>query len=93
MDAVAALTDAEARYLAQIAEDCAACLGADAELLDLLRETDGESVRLIARYRLGKRVHESQGSGDTMLSAHEVLRARILFDRLQYGLSDYLERR
>ncbi len=88
-----ATTDAEARYLAQIAEDCAGWLGADAELLGLRRETDGGNVRLIARYRLGTHVHESQGSGDTMLTAHEVLRARILFDRLQYGLADLVEHR
>lgn len=88
-----ALTDADARYLAEIWRDCEGCLGPGTELLDVLREPDDEGVRLVARYRLGNCNRESAAVGETMLAAHSVLRARILFDRIRFGLSDLVERR
>lgn len=87
------LTDADAQYLAQIWEDCEDCLGPGTELLDVRREPADEGVRLVARYRLGKRDRESAASGESMLAAHSVLRARILFDRMRFGFSDLVERR
>ncbi len=88
-----ALTDADACYLAQIWEDCEGCLGPGAELLDLRPAPAGEGVRLVARYRLGERERESAASGETMLAAHTVLRARILFDRIRFGYSELVEHR
>jgi hypothetical protein len=87
------LNDAEAQYLAVIWEDCEDCLGPGTELLDVRRETADEGVRLVARYRLGTRERESAASGETMLGAHSVLRARILFDRMRFAFSDIVEPR
>jgi hypothetical protein len=88
-----ALTDAEARYLAEIWEDCEGCLGPGTEVLDVRREPAVEGVRLVARYRLGTSDRESAATGETMLAAHTVLRARILFDRIRFGYSDFVEHR
>ena len=87
------MTDAEAQYLAQIWADCEECLGPGTELVDVRRELDAEGVKLVARYRLGKRERESAATGESMLAAHSVLRARILFDRMRFGFSDHVERR
>ncbi len=91
MEAGRSLSDADARYLARIRADCAGWLGPGTELLELWRERDLAGVRLIARYRLGREVRESAAVGDSLLTAHGVLRARILFDRLRFGLSDAVE--
>ena len=88
-----ALSDAEAQYLAEIWEDCEGCLGPGIELLDVRREPADEGVRLVARYRLGKRNRESAAIGETMLAAHSELRARILFDRIRFGFSEFVEPR
>lgn len=87
------LTDAEAQYLAQIWEDCEDCLGPGTEWLNVEREPADEGVRLVARYRLGKRERQSAAVGESMLAAHSVLRARILFDRMRFGSSDLVARR
>jgi hypothetical protein len=93
MPANETLTDADAQYLAQIWEDCEGCLGPGAELLDLRREPADDGVRLVAHYRLGSGDRESAGAGASILAAHAVLRARILFDRIRFGFSDLVERR
>ena len=93
MPAIDTLTDADAQYLAQIWEDCEACLGPGAGLLDVRREPAESGVRLVARYRLGSGDRESAGIGESLLEAHAVLRARILFDRIRFGFSDLVERR
>jgi hypothetical protein len=86
------LTDADARYLEQIWDDCEECLGPDTELLALAREPADDGVRLVVRYRLGKHDRESAARGESMLVAHSVLRVRILFDRLRFGMSDLIDR-
>ncbi len=86
------LTNADAEYLSRIWVDCEDCLGPDTELVDLRRESLDDSVRLVARYRLGKLERESAAVGESMLAAHAVLRARILFDRIRFGFSDVVER-
>lgn len=88
-----ALSDADAQYLAQIWEDCEDCLGPGIELLDVRRETTDQGVRLVARYLFGTRHRESAAVGESMLAAHSVLRARILFDRMRFGFSDLVEGR
>lgn len=85
------LTDAEAQHLARIRDDCADCLGPGAQLLDVRREPAQDGVSIVARYRLGQSEHESAGSGETMVVAHSVLRARLLFDRIRFGFSDFVE--
>ena len=86
------MSDADAQYLARIWEDCEECLGPGTELLDVRREAADEGVRLVARYRLGKRDRESAATGESVLAAHTVLRARIVFDRLRFGFSDIVTR-
>lgn len=86
------VSDADAQCLARIWEDCEECLGPGTELFDVRREPADEGVRLVARYRLGKRDRESAATGGSMLAAHAVLRARILFDRLRFGFSDIVTR-
>ncbi len=87
------MTEAEARYLADLRVDCESILGDGARLVDLRRETEDDGVRLVAHYRLGARNCESAGVGETVLDAHRVLRARILFDRVRFGFSELVDRR
>ena len=91
MTRIDGLTDAEAQYLARIREDCEQSLGPGTELLDLRREPTAGGVRLVARYLLGEREHESAASGETILAAHAGLRERILLDRVRFGYSDLVE--
>jgi hypothetical protein len=84
-------TEGEARYLSEIREDCRACLGPGADLLDVRREPTPDGVRLVAVYRLGGRERASVAAGETMLAAHTALRARILVDRIRFGYADLLE--
>ena len=87
------VTEAEARYLAGIADDCERCLGSETELLGIERTSGDAGPVLVLRYRLGKHQRESRGTGDTLLAAHEDLRAQIVVDRLRYGLADLVESR
>ncbi len=84
-------TDAEARYLAQIMEDCEGCLGPGTELLDVRREPADEGVRLGARYRLGGLDRESAAGGETIVAGNAALRAAILLDRIRFGISDLVK--
>ncbi len=88
----AALTEADARYLELVWEDAATSLGPDTELLALRPTLSNEGVTLVARYRLGEQERESSVQGETIYAAHERLRARILFDRLRFGFTDYVDR-
>ncbi|HEY5629328.1 MAG TPA: hypothetical protein VIR16_07430 [Candidatus Limnocylindrales bacterium] len=88
-----ALTDAETQYLAHIWQDCEGRLGPGARLLEVRHEPAEDGVRLVARYRLGEREHESAGWGETMLAAHTALRERILIDRIRFGYANLVEQR
>jgi len=57
-----------------------------------LGEAADEGVRLVARYRPATRDRESAATGESMLAAHAVLRARIVFDRLRFGFADIITR-
>jgi hypothetical protein len=92
MEATTTLTDADAQHLARIRNDCEAMLGPDTQLLDIRREDGDEGVRIVATYRLSEHLHESVGTGETMLAAHVVLRDRILIDRLRFGFTDLVDR-
>ena len=86
------MSEAEDRYLAEISEDCAGVLGPGIELLGLEREKRNDGVRLVARYRLEDRVWESAAIGETVVTAHAVLRARLLFDRIRLDFTALAER-
>jgi hypothetical protein len=85
--------EAEERYLAEIRRDCAAWLGAGADLLDLRREPTAGGVRLAARIRFGHQEFESAGVGESILAAHSALRAQILLDRVRFGFSAIVQPR
>ena len=56
--------DADARYLATIADDCLAILGEGFEIDDLIWDHD-LGTRLTLRYRFGGREAETTATGDT----------------------------
>ena len=78
------ISDAEARYLEEIARDCELVLGAGVEIEPLELETDGDVV-LHLRYRLGPVSGASDGRGPDLLAAHAELRRRLVEDRLALG--------
>ena len=86
------LSEADARYLADIRDDLATWVGPGATLLDLRAQPAVDGVRLTARYRLGARDRESSAAGETVYAAHGRLRATILSDRLRFGLEDAVDR-
>lgn len=85
------ISDADARYLAEIGEDFQRVLGSGVEILEIGRE-DTEQVRLFVRYRLGGVVRQSEGRGETVVAAHAALRRRLVIDRLRFGFSALVER-
>ena len=87
MTQIDTMNNAEARYLEEIWADCEVALGPGAELRDLRREAADDGVRLVVRYRLGEHDRESAGAGESLLAAHSVLRARIVFDRIRFGFA------
>lgn len=78
------ISDAEARYLEEIARDCERVLGAGVEIEPLEFETDGDVV-LHLRYRLGTVSGASDGRGADIFTAHAALRRRLVEDRLALG--------
>jgi hypothetical protein len=66
--------------------------GPGIERLGLEREKRNDGVRLVARYRLEDRVWESAAIGETVVAAHAVLRARLLFDRIRLDFTALAER-
>jgi hypothetical protein len=87
------ISEADDRYLAEITADCASWLGPGAVLHELRSEPTETGVRLVARYRLEGREHESAGAGESILAAHVALRERMLFDRIGIGLETVVDAR
>ena len=80
--AVDALTEAEARYLDRVVEDCAELLGPGVDVDDVeVIEDLGVVLRL--RYHLGPVSWSSEGRGPTVTAAHADLRQRLVLDRLR----------
>ena len=78
------ISDAEARYLEEIARDCERVLGHGVEIEPLELETNGEVV-LRLRYRLGRMAGLSEGWGIDVLTAHAAMRQRLAEDRIAVG--------
>lgn len=78
------ISDADERYLEEIAKDCERVLGAGVEVEPLELETNGDVV-LHLRYHLGTAAGASQGRGSDLLAAHTALRQRLVEDRLALG--------
>ncbi len=84
-------SEADARYLARSQEDCEVLLGRGTEVLEARHEIVEGQVRLVVRYRLGRRECESTGSGETVVDAHAALRTRIAVDRLRTAFTELVE--
>jgi hypothetical protein len=79
------ISDAEARYLEEIARDCELVLGPGVEVEPLELETNGEVI-LRLRYQLGGATGLSEGRGSSVLAAHADLRQRLVEDRIAVSL-------
>jgi hypothetical protein len=91
---VGMISDAEARYFAEIVDDCQRILGSGVEVVDVGRSEVGSpaEVRLYVRYRLAGTERQSEGRGETVVAAHAELRSRLVVDRLRYGFASFVER-
>ena len=78
------ISDADERYLEEIAKDCERVLGAGIQVEPLELETNSDVV-LHLRYRLGEIAWASDGRGPDLLAAHSDLRQRLVEDRLALG--------
>jgi hypothetical protein len=77
-----ALSEAEARYLERVVEDCVEVLGPGVDIDDVaLMEDFGVVLRL--RYHLGGVSWSSEGHGPSVTAAHADLRQRLVLDRLR----------
>ncbi len=86
-----ALSEADARYLAGITEDCEQILGAGIIVLGVgLGARDGQD-ELTVSYRPGAPDEAepwvTTARGDTILAAHIALREQLVVDRLRLGFS------
>jgi hypothetical protein len=78
----ASLTEAEARYIDRVVEDCLELLGPGVDLEDIeLQDEAGVVLRL--RYRLGAVGWSSEGHGSSLTEAHGDLRQQLVLDRLR----------
>ncbi len=80
------MLDAEERYIAEIARDCAVVLGPGSTLLAVERDDRSDEVRLLARYQIDGWECESTARGETIVEAHAGLRMNLLTDRIRLGL-------
>jgi hypothetical protein len=87
------ISEADARYFAEVGEDCERILGPGVEVVDVGRQDagDGADVRLFVRYRLGGVERRSEGHGETVVAAHADLRRQLAIDRLRFGFSSLVD--
>jgi hypothetical protein len=79
---VDALTEAEARYLDRVVEDCAELLGPGVDFDDV-EVIEEDEVVLRLRYHLGPVAWSSDGHGPTVTAAHAHLREQLVLDRIR----------
>jgi hypothetical protein len=84
------MSDADARYLAAIVDDCRRILGDGVEIDELIWDDDS---RLTLRYRLDGWTGETVVSASTVVEAHGELRTRLVVDRLRLGFTAIVEPR
>jgi len=82
-------SEAEARYLDRVVEDCADLLGpgVDVDDLDVIEDA---GVLLRIRYHLGSVAWTSEGYGPTMTAAHGKLREELVIDRIRMSTTALL---
>lgn len=80
------MSEAEARYLDRVVEDCADLLGpgVDVDGLDIAEE---RGVVLRLRYHLGAVTWSSEGRGPTVTAAHGALRDQLVLDRIKVSVA------
>jgi hypothetical protein len=86
------MSEADDRYVAEIARDCERILGAGVELVDVTRDDGATGVRLAAHYRIADHLLESTADGETVVAAHAALRERLVVDRVRYTFTELLDR-
>jgi hypothetical protein len=80
------MSEAEARYLDRVVEDCADLLGPGVDVDDLeIVEDAGIVLRL--RYHLGTVAWTSEGQGPTVTAAHGALREQLVIDRIKVSVT------
>ena len=77
-----AMTEAEARYLDRVVEDCVEILGHGVDIDDV-EVLEGPEVVLRLRYHLGPVSWSSEGHGPSVTAAHGDRRRRLVLDRLR----------
>ena len=76
------MTEAEARYLDRVVEDCVDVLGPGVDIDGVELFEDG-GVVLRLRYHLGAVTGSSEGHGPSVTAAHADLRQHLVLDRLR----------
>ena len=87
------MSEADDRYVAEIARDCERILGAGVELVDVTRDDGATAVRLVAHYRIADELVETTADGETVVAAHAILRERLVIDRVRYGFTAIVDQR
>jgi hypothetical protein len=85
------MSEADDRYVTEIARDCERILGAGVELVDVIRDDGGTGVRLVAHYRLADHLLETSADGETVVAAHAALRERLVVDRVRYAFTAVID--
>jgi hypothetical protein len=80
-----AMTEAEARYLDRVVDDCVEILGpgVDIDDVEVFEDFGDFGVVLRLRYHLGGVSWSSEGHGPSVTAAHGDLRQRLVLDRLR----------
>jgi hypothetical protein len=81
------VTEAQARYLEAMAEDCHRILGPGMDLVDLAIDDDASGTTVTVTYRLDGWQGETVVRGETVVEAHAALREALVVDRLKLGFS------
>ena len=77
-----ALSEAEARYLDRVVDDCVEVLGPGVDI-DGVEVLEAVGVVLRLRYHLGDVSWSSEGHGPSVTAAHADLRQKLVLDRLR----------
>ena len=82
------MSEAEDRYLAEIADDCEELLGPGIEVQAVERRDAPPGVKLTVRYRVGQVEMVTEAGGDTIVAAHADLRSRLVVDRVRMAFAE-----
>jgi hypothetical protein len=83
--AIVADQEADARYLARVADDVEPLLG-PGEIVEMAVVRERRRVAILCRHAFGGVEMVSEGRGSTLVAAHANLRSRLVEDRVGIGL-------